>query len=77
MTLDEIDRLLLPRIADLVDAVTRREGEQYADFIGRVIEAGPDAIRIKMADVEDNMRNGSEGRRLRYSKAYERLRDAL
>jgi (p)ppGpp synthase/HD superfamily hydrolase len=39
----------------LVDAVTRMEGEKYLEeFIPRVINAGPWAIRLKLADLWHN-----------------------
>lgn len=73
VTLNGVGREFGPEVARLVDAVSRREGETYNQFIDRIIEAGRDAITIKLADVTDNMGNGSPGRSDRYSKAYERL----
>lgn len=43
-----------PEVRDAVDALTRREGESYADFITRAA-ANPMARRIKLADLEDNL----------------------
>lgn len=37
-----------------VDALTRREGESYEEFVRRVGE-NPVARRVKLADLEDNM----------------------
>jgi len=42
------------RIIDLVDLLSRREPESYAEFIER-LRADPVAIKIKLADLEDNM----------------------
>ena len=51
-------------VARLVDALTRRPivewhgcliEEPYADFVERVIAAGPSATKIKSADVTDNL----------------------
>lgn len=71
-----VEAMFGPDAERLVDALTRREGERYADFITRIIDAGPDAMMIKMADVRDNMVNGSPGRADRYSKSYARLVNA-
>jgi len=42
-----------PEVLRAVDAVTKREGETYEDFVAR---AGADPIgrRVKLADLEDN-----------------------
>jgi GTP diphosphokinase / guanosine-3',5'-bis(diphosphate) 3'-diphosphatase len=42
-----------------VDAVTKRPGEKYADFIARCKTGGPIAIAVKLADIEDNMEDQS------------------
>lgn len=42
-----------PAVAVLVDAVTRRPREVYADFIRRAAQ-DPEARAIKLADVDDN-----------------------
>lgn len=41
-------------IVDGVDAMTRREGEAYEDFVRRA-GANPLARTVKLADLEDNM----------------------
>lgn len=42
-------------VADIL-ALSRREGETYADFIARTIETGSDdALKVKLADLEDNL----------------------
>jgi len=63
-----------------VDAVTKRPGEQYADFIKRIKAAGELAIAVKLADIEDNLEDQSaldedEAKFLknRYTKAREIL----
>jgi hypothetical protein len=43
-------------VIDAVEAVTRREGENYPDFIQRVCAAGDLARAVKQIDIEDNMR---------------------
>jgi (p)ppGpp synthase/HD superfamily hydrolase len=41
-------------VLNLVDLLTRRQSESYEHFIERV-KAHPTAIKIKIADLEDNM----------------------
>lgn len=43
-----------PTVIEALDALTRREGESYADFIKRCGENDV-ARRVKMADLNDNM----------------------
>jgi len=42
------------QVLAIVDALTRRPGESYADYIQRV-GAHPPAIAVKLADLRDNM----------------------
>lgn len=51
-----VNRLTL----DIVDAVTKRKGENYFDFIHRIIQT-PEAILVKIADIKDNMKSLKEG----------------
>jgi len=43
-----------PAIITAVDLLTRREHEGYEDYVAR-IKGNPLAIKIKLADLEDNM----------------------
>lgn len=43
-----------PAVVEAVDAMTRREGEDYAAFVRRAI-ANPLARSVKRADLEDNL----------------------
>jgi (p)ppGpp synthase/HD superfamily hydrolase len=43
-------------VAAIVDGVSRREDETYAIYIGRANDSGPLVRRVKIADVEDNLR---------------------
>jgi (p)ppGpp synthase/HD superfamily hydrolase len=52
VTLDDV-AALDPAVAVLVDAVTRRPGEAYADFVRRAAK-DPEARAVKLADVLDN-----------------------
>lgn len=70
-------------VADAVDALTRREGEDYTDFITRC-GTNPLARRVKQADLHDNRdlsRLGREvtaadlSRDLKYSRAQSQLRE--
>ena len=51
---------ITPRAVELVETLTRRKGEDYAQFIERVSH-DRDALLIKLADLEDNMRDLDEG----------------
>jgi (p)ppGpp synthase/HD superfamily hydrolase len=63
-----------------LDALTRREGESYADFIERAA-GNPLARRVKLADLADNMDASrlpeitpkDQERLARYQAAWERL----
>lgn len=54
VTLEDIAAALSPEVAALVNAVTRRPGEVYEDFVRRAAEH-PEARAIKTADVQDNL----------------------
>jgi len=41
-------------IVEAVDALTKRDGEDYGDFVARAA-ANPIARQVKLADLEDNM----------------------
>lgn len=53
-TVEEIELLFSPEIAALVDAISRRDGEGYVEYVERCVAAGPSAIRLKRADLTDN-----------------------
>ena len=53
LPLSEIEARFGPEIARAVDAVTRRDGEAWDDYIGRV-QANPLARRVKISDLIDN-----------------------
>jgi (p)ppGpp synthase/HD superfamily hydrolase len=42
------------KIINTVDALSKRKGEDYSDYIGRV-KNNATAVKIKIADLEDNM----------------------
>lgn len=46
---------------ELIKNVTKREGENYFDFIHRIAEAGTLSIIIKLADLQHNMSDLNEG----------------
>ena len=45
-----------PSILFTLDCLTRRHGEKYSVYIGRVA-TDPTAVQVKIADLEDNLRN--------------------
>jgi hypothetical protein len=52
--LERLSPLFPPQIVEAVDALTKRDGEDYAAFISRV-KANPIGARVKMNDIADNM----------------------
>jgi (p)ppGpp synthase/HD superfamily hydrolase len=54
VSLQTIERRFGKEIADAVDALTNRSGENYADFIRRCAR-NPIARTVKAADLRDNM----------------------
>lgn len=54
LALEEVRRRFGPVVADAVDALTRREGESYANFVERC-GANEVARAVKLADLADNM----------------------
>ncbi len=82
VTLDALRAQGYPEeVVSAVDALTKREGESYEQFVDRA-SAHPVARRVKLADVEDNMdirrlRDVTEkdrARLARYVAAWHRLR---
>jgi (p)ppGpp synthase/HD superfamily hydrolase len=68
-------------VVRLVEVVTRRPGEDYLDFIGRVC-ADPAAVRVKIADTLHNLDPARDfgpppDKRARYHQALVRLFQAL
>lgn len=59
-----------PRQLAALHAITKREGERYADYLLRVAD-NQIALRVKIADVEDNM----DLTRLNYVSKADRQRD--
>lgn len=53
--LDAIELWFGPEVRRIVDAVTKRKGESYDDFITRVIAAGPEAAMLKLCDIDNNL----------------------
>lgn len=45
-----------PQVAALVDALTEDRGEWPDEYYGRIVAAGRDAARVKLADRVDNLR---------------------
>jgi (p)ppGpp synthase/HD superfamily hydrolase len=54
-TLDELKKQgFSNKTINTVDALSKRKGEDYADYISRV-KKDPVAVKVKIADLEDNM----------------------
>jgi (p)ppGpp synthase/HD superfamily hydrolase len=54
-TLEDLRKVCFSEaILELIDLLSRRKGESYEHFIDR-IKVNPTAIKIKLADLEDNM----------------------
>lgn len=53
-TLECIEDKFDAEIRDAVDALTKRDGESYTEFVERAAE-NPIARQVKIADIEDNM----------------------
>jgi len=57
LTLDDLRRFgLSDRVVDAVDSVTKREGENYQEFIIRA-KGNEIGRRVKIADIKDNLRD--------------------
>ncbi len=79
LTLADIDASFGPEVRRLVDAMTKRDGEIFTDRIDRCIEeGGEEAVRIKIADMEDNLADHPKPSTfLRYQDSLAILRTAL
>jgi (p)ppGpp synthase/HD superfamily hydrolase len=53
-TAERLSGLFPPDYVAAIQALTRRDGETYADFVTRV-KADPLAANVKLADVADNL----------------------
>lgn len=68
MTLVDLDLRFPQSVVNAVDALTRRPGEAYEDFILRA-KRNPLARQVKIADIRDNLRPGAESLRPQYEAA--------
>jgi len=53
-TLDEIRELFDDGVANVVDMLTHRAKENYAEYMGRILN-NHDAMIVKLADLNDNL----------------------
>ena len=67
-TLHDIHQLFGQEIAEAVDAISRRDGEVYWNYIARAKENSI-AREVKLADLSDNLRDCSSSLRNRYLTA--------
>lgn len=72
----DLRRMGLPRDEiDAVSALSRQEGETYMQFVKRVAGGSDTAVRVKLADLEDNLTRDPGSKlaaslRPRYQKAH-------
>ena len=66
--LSDIDARLPQAVVNAVEALTRRSEESYKKFID-LVALNPNARLVKIADIRDNLRPGTEHFRLRYEAA--------
>jgi hypothetical protein len=76
VTLDQVKELFGDEISEAVDAITRREGENYDEYIERVC-LNRDAARVKICDLEENINSGTFMYPGEYDQLIERWRPAL
>ena len=80
LTLAEIEARFGPETAAAVDAISRREGEAWSDYLDRV-QANPVARQVKISDLIDNSNLGrlpavtmkDVERQAKYNKALRKL----
>ena len=80
LTLSDIEAQFGPETAAAVDAISRREGERWSDYIERV-RANPVATEVKISDLIDNSNLSripvvtmkDVKRQAKYNKALKRL----
>jgi len=74
-TLDDLRRDgFNDEILEAVDAITRRKGEKYFDYIRR-LSSNPIAKRVKIADLQENLSQGDLSLSTRYYRALKMLED--
>lgn len=83
ITMESLEAMRIPMdIIGPVVLLTRHEGLTYTQFIDRMIEDGnPDVFKVKIADINDNLRDldATEfwSMRKKYMKSLLKLQDAL
>jgi (p)ppGpp synthase/HD superfamily hydrolase len=83
-TIQRLEEEFPEEVVRVVDCLSKREGEEWEDYIGRVM-THPGAMRIKLADLEHNMTAqrapefGDEEyeRFKRYVSAWHRIKNAM
>jgi (p)ppGpp synthase/HD superfamily hydrolase len=73
VTLADLAELFPKRVVNAVDALTKRKGEQYLDYVERVNENSL-ARKVKLADMFCNLRDSpNEKQKRKYFQAFKRL----
>ena len=73
-TPDDLRLAFRDEIVQAVDAITRRKGEKYFDYIRR-LSSNPIAKRVKIADLQENLSQGDLSLSTRYYRALKMLED--
>jgi len=79
VTIGDIKRLFGQKVADIVDLLTRRDGQRYFDYISRIIDSGNEyAIIIKYCDTSHNSKCDPQSTmNKRYVKSLRLLSEAM
>lgn len=75
ITKEELERVIHPHAMKSVEALTRKEGETYQEYIEKRVTPNPMASIVKLADLEDNEQNAKPSLRERYAKARQSIID--
>lgn len=79
LTEDQIQDFFGYRVLEVVQLLTKSDGEEYNDYIQRLVESGNyDALVVKKSDLEVNLRNGPKKKNVdKYQAALEQVNQAL
>lgn len=65
---EELKDLFGIDVAETVRVLTRLPGEEYMDYIARV-KTNPDAVKVKLADIADNLNDSPDSKAIKKSAA--------
>ena len=76
ITLEDLEKLGIPgSVVGAVKAITKRKDENYLDYILRV-SRNPLATKVKIEDLNDNMKGATNQRREKYELAQHILKES-